>query len=164
MCVVTCSNSVYCCSFCGPGRVANAAATGCDMCAGNTYKPYFNSSACSSCPPRFFASPNHDTCWTIVYAAPPALLVSRKVFAISGLNLQNMSGAPDTSLGAFSIQVSVVKVGGNANSSGSIIASGWANYSLGSWSYSSIAPSLGCLLYTSPSPRDRTRSRMPSSA
>ena len=27
-----------------------------------------------------------------------------------------------------------------------------------------IAPSLPCLLYTSPSPRDRTRSRMPSSA
>ena len=26
------------------------------------------------------------------------------------------------------------------------------------------APSYGCLLYTSPSPRDRTRSRMPSSA
>ena len=26
------------------------------------------------------------------------------------------------------------------------------------------APSAGCLLYTSPSPRDRTRSRMPSSA
>ena len=25
-------------------------------------------------------------------------------------------------------------------------------------------PSIGCLLYTSPSPRDRTRSRMPSSA
>ena len=25
-------------------------------------------------------------------------------------------------------------------------------------------PNLGCLLYTSPSPRDRTRSRMPSSA
>ena len=27
-----------------------------------------------------------------------------------------------------------------------------------------IAKSTGCLLYTSPSPRDRTRSRMPSSA
>ena len=26
------------------------------------------------------------------------------------------------------------------------------------------APLIGCLLYTSPSPRDRTRSRMPSSA
>ena len=25
-------------------------------------------------------------------------------------------------------------------------------------------PNMGCLLYTSPSPRDRTRSRMPSSA
>ena len=25
-------------------------------------------------------------------------------------------------------------------------------------------PTMGCLLYTSPSPRDRTRSRMPSSA
>ncbi len=113
------------------------------MCAGNTYKSYFNSSACSSCPPRFFASPNHDTCWTIVYTAPPALLVSRKIFAISGLNLQNISGAADTSLGAFSIQVSVVKIGGGANSSDSIIASGWANFSRGSWSYSSIAPSLG---------------------
>ena len=30
--------------------------------------------------------------------------------------------------------------------------------------YSDGAPSLCCLLYTSPSPRDRTRSRMPSSA
>ena len=28
----------------------------------------------------------------------------------------------------------------------------------------SLAPSMICLLYTSPSPRDRTRSRMPSSA
>ena len=27
-----------------------------------------------------------------------------------------------------------------------------------------LAPAEGCLLYTSPSPRDRTRSRMPSSA
>ena len=27
-----------------------------------------------------------------------------------------------------------------------------------------VAPSVRCLLYTSPSPRDRTRSRMPSSA
>ena len=27
-----------------------------------------------------------------------------------------------------------------------------------------IGPGIGCLLYTSPSPRDRTRSRMPSSA
>ena len=27
-----------------------------------------------------------------------------------------------------------------------------------------IAPAITCLLYTSPSPRDRTRSRMPSSA
>ena len=27
-----------------------------------------------------------------------------------------------------------------------------------------LAKQLGCLLYTSPSPRDRTRSRMPSSA
>ena len=27
-----------------------------------------------------------------------------------------------------------------------------------------ITPYYGCLLYTSPSPRDRTRSRMPSSA
>ena len=27
-----------------------------------------------------------------------------------------------------------------------------------------VDPLLGCLLYTSPSPRDRTRSRMPSSA
>ena len=27
-----------------------------------------------------------------------------------------------------------------------------------------ISPALSCLLYTSPSPRDRTRSRMPSSA
>ena len=27
-----------------------------------------------------------------------------------------------------------------------------------------VGPSLACLLYTSPSPRDRTRSRMPSSA
>ena len=31
-------------------------------------------------------------------------------------------------------------------------------------SYGNITPSLVCLLYTSPSPRDRTRSRMPSSA
>ena len=29
---------------------------------------------------------------------------------------------------------------------------------------SQIAEIIGCLLYTSPSPRDRTRSRMPSSA
>ena len=27
-----------------------------------------------------------------------------------------------------------------------------------------VTPGKGCLLYTSPSPRDRTRSRMPSSA
>ena len=31
-------------------------------------------------------------------------------------------------------------------------------------SYKEIAERMGCLLYTSPSPRDRTRSRMPSSA
>ena len=32
------------------------------------------------------------------------------------------------------------------------------------WAYSKAAPDFICLLYTSPSPRDRTRSRMPSSA
>ena len=31
-------------------------------------------------------------------------------------------------------------------------------------SHSNSSPSRSCLLYTSPSPRDRTRSRMPSSA
>ena len=30
--------------------------------------------------------------------------------------------------------------------------------------YTELADDIGCLLYTSPSPRDRTRSRMPSSA
>ena len=32
------------------------------------------------------------------------------------------------------------------------------------WFEKAAAPFKGCLLYTSPSPRDRTRSRMPSSA
>ena len=32
------------------------------------------------------------------------------------------------------------------------------------WSHSQNAAGMPCLLYTSPSPRDRTRSRMPSSA
>src|SRR5664280_3074640 len=35
---------------------------------------------------------------------------------------------------------------------------------VGRWFNSRITPTRGCLLYTSPSPRDRTRSRMPSSA
>ena len=30
--------------------------------------------------------------------------------------------------------------------------------------HAGVDPNMGCLLYTSPSPRDRTRSRMPSSA
>ena len=32
------------------------------------------------------------------------------------------------------------------------------------WSKTQLQESISCLLYTSPSPRDRTRSRMPSSA
>ena len=36
--------------------------------------------------------------------------------------------------------------------------------SLGNGSFQFSAKSINCLLYTSPSPRDRTRSRMPSSA
>ena len=36
--------------------------------------------------------------------------------------------------------------------------------SASNFSMSSSTPSVPCLLYTSPSPRDRTRSRMPSSA
>ena len=32
------------------------------------------------------------------------------------------------------------------------------------WIIGAVLPSKRCLLYTSPSPRDRTRSRMPSSA
>ena len=32
------------------------------------------------------------------------------------------------------------------------------------FAYQQIAKDIDCLLYTSPSPRDRTRSRMPSSA
>ena len=35
---------------------------------------------------------------------------------------------------------------------------------LGRWSYANMRDLHPCLLYTSPSPRDRTRSRMPSSA
>ena len=43
----------------------------------------------------------------------------------------------------------------------------WVNLSKGNSGFQTFirtAPSSGCLLYTSPSPRDRTRSRMPSSA
>ena len=36
--------------------------------------------------------------------------------------------------------------------------------SMSDWELLIIAQHFGCLLYTSPSPRDRTRSRMPSSA
>ncbi len=136
----TSSHSV--CSFCGPGYVANAAATGCSICSGNTYKPYFNSSFCSNCPAHFFASPNHDTCLTILYPSPATFLVSGEIVAISGLNLQNISGATETSLGVFSILVRVVKSGGNDNSSGYIAASGWANFSFGIWSNSSPTVSL----------------------
>ena len=38
----------------------------------------------------------------------------------------------------------------------------WKNIS--DYSFAEIADTVACLLYTSPSPRDRTRSRMPSSA
>ena len=41
---------------------------------------------------------------------------------------------------------------------------GWAIGGLIAISIAYAALILGCLLYTSPSPRDRTRSRMPSSA
>ena len=45
----------------------------------------------------------------------------------------------------------------------------WSDVPAGTRSFAIIChdpdvPSKGCLLYTSPSPRDRTRSRMPSSA
>ena len=42
------------------------------------------------------------------------------------------------------------------------VAMVFQNYGL--YPHMSIAQNIGCLLYTSPSPRDRTRSRMPSSA
>ena len=40
----------------------------------------------------------------------------------------------------------------------------WFNHALEAQLHEPYAMSLACLLYTSPSPRDRTRSRMPSSA
>ena len=39
-----------------------------------------------------------------------------------------------------------------------------AGYSFGGYGFTSCGYTTSCLLYTSPSPRDRTRSRMPSSA
>ena len=42
-----------------------------------------------------------------------------------------------------------------------IVAQGAGVYNFSDWSFGAYGP---CLLYTSPSPRDRTRSRMPSSA
>ena len=41
---------------------------------------------------------------------------------------------------------------------------GYRNFGTKLWSAASFGQMNGCLLYTSPSPRDRTRSRMPSSA
>ena len=38
------------------------------------------------------------------------------------------------------------------------------NFELGPLDFESVEGIINCLLYTSPSPRDRTRSRMPSSA
>ena len=49
---------------------------------------------------------------------------------------------------------------------GKLIAGDWSQVMLGIWSEIDLLvnPFSDCLLYTSPSPRDRTRSRMPSSA
>ena len=53
-----------------------------------------------------------------------------------------------------------VRIEGNI---GTIGITDFAQHELGDIVYIDIE-SIGCLLYTSPSPRDRTRSRMPSSA
>ena len=45
-----------------------------------------------------------------------------------------------------------------------VIAAGLADALSGDGPFTVFAPTDACLLYTSPSPRDRTRSRMPSSA
>ena len=45
-----------------------------------------------------------------------------------------------------------------------LYVAGTGDAATGAASLFALALGMGCLLYTSPSPRDRTRSRMPSSA
>ena len=70
----------------------------------------------------------------------------------------NKNSTPNSAIGSgFENSIS----GSGTSASGSYIASGYQNQISGSGFDRNF---IGCLLYTSPSPRDRTRSRMPSSA
>ena len=61
--------------------------------------------------------------------------------------------------GGIRVSSSGLTVDGKIVSSGSITGT-----HIDAWTYVYAASYISCLLYTSPSPRDRTRSRMPSSA
>ena len=73
----------------------------------------------------------------------------------------NLMGAIYCSQGAFKIMKTQTPQGGRIINNGSISAHTPRPYSA---PYTSTKHAITCLLYTSPSPRDRQKSRMPSSA
>ena len=84
-----------------------------------------------------------------------------------GLQLQQTINAGTTSvtIPAGITFVYAIAVGGGGGGGGSGFGSGGGGGGISwGWTLATSSCVVGCLLYTSPSPRDRTRSRMPSSA
>ena len=89
----------------------------------------------------------------------PYSLGFRKAFKITNGNQTSGAGGSDE------MTVKTVLEAQDIASSGWNYTSASSFITLSFWIKSSVAQNFyGCLLYTSPSPRDRTRSRMPSSA
>ena len=88
------------------------------------------------------------------------------------INLQNLNQNLSAPVSAFEFMKTnnlLIVDNGKKNSENNVIISeiiieGWENHPEGSKLELAAYDSMTCLLYTSPSPRDRTRARMPSSA
>ena len=134
----------FVCSFCSIGSIANEARNGCHPCTGNTYKFKIEDGVCWPCPDRFFASQQHDSCFTIDFLKPPTLAFSDKTVSISGISLRSLHGKQDLS-SLLPINVSIILGKDTLNSGFVVVASALAIFNGNNWSYPLMKAVLGAL-------------------
>ena len=109
-------------------------------------------------------SPPFTAAIALIFALGPRGLISYHVFGISRLNIYGLWGtALSETLTYFPIAYLTLK-GVLANIDPNLEDAGQSLGARRGRVFRTVTLPLACLLYTSPSPRDRTRSRMPSSA
>ena len=110
-----------------------------------------NSNACGPCPSAMAAIQQADA---TRYPDASYTVLRGQLAAFHGVDVQRVVLAASASEFIFRITAMVSRRGG--------CSVGLPPHSYSDYAHAALAH--GCLLYTSPSPRDRTRSRMPSSA